>query len=98
MVEFVWGQLCAFVSQDILEQGANRVYFVQEVYIENKRANLQPLKNNNKPHTNWMINIQKHLLLKRTVDLVPALKKTQQTLLLLNFKDFSFWFIWIQVQ
>ena len=35
---------------------------------------------------------------KRTVDLVPALKFKKKHLLLLYLKDFSFWFIWTQVQ
>ena len=35
--------MCALVSQDIPEQGANRVCFVKEVYIEIKRANVQHL-------------------------------------------------------
>ena len=35
--------MCALVSQVILEQGANRVGFVKEVYIEIKRANVQHL-------------------------------------------------------
>ena len=34
MGKIMWGQICVFVSQDILEQGANRVAFVKEVCIE----------------------------------------------------------------
>ena len=69
--------MCALVSQVILEQGANRVGFVKEVYIEIKRANVQALiKQQKKTQTNCMIKIQKYLLLKENCRFCSRPKKT----------------------